>query len=70
MGAPLCGCERCVAGEDMSGDTDVIHICAGPPVCCLEDDEAVEAMKAGCVWCRRVRLADDGTKTETGPGQP
>ena len=44
-----------------------VIVCAGPPVCLLENDEAVTAMIAGCVWCRRITLHPDGTETETGP---
>ena len=51
----------------MSDDPKVI-VCAGPPACHLEDDEAVAAQIAGCVWCRRIRIHEDGTETEEGPG--
>lgn len=36
-----------------NSDTSILHVCAGPPVCYLEDDEAVEAMQKGCPWCKR-----------------
>lgn len=49
-------------------ETATVHVCAGPPVCLLEDDEAVEAQKAGCPWCRRIRIDEDGNETEEGPG--
>ncbi len=45
----------------------VIHVCAGPPACALEGDDAVAAQIAGCVWCKRITIADDGTESETGP---
>ena len=41
--------------------------CQGPPRCTLEGDEAIAAAIAGCVWCRRVTVHDDGTETVTEP---
>lgn len=52
----------------MDDDVTVIHICAGPPACLLEGEEAVAAQKAGCVWCRRIYIDGDGKQTEKGPG--
>ncbi len=51
--------------EDDGGAT--VHVCAGPPRCSLEGDAAVEAMQAGCVWCRRIFIEADGTEHEIGP---
>jgi len=62
----LAGDERLGMVQDM--DPPRVIICQGPPSCLLQDDEAVAAMEAGCVWCRRITLHDDGTETETGPG--
>lgn len=50
------------------GDVTIIHVCAGPPQCALEGDDAVAAQIAGCVWCRRITITGDGIETETGPG--
>ena len=47
--------------------SDTIYVCAGPPKCPLEDDEAVAAQKAGCIWCRVITIHPDGTETEKGP---
>lgn len=47
----------------------VVIVCAGPPHCAHEGDEAVAAQIAGCVWCRRIVIADDLSETETGPCQ-
>jgi len=47
----------------------ILMICHGPPVCFLTGDDAEKAMKAGCVWCRRVYFDEDGNELrETGPG--
>jgi hypothetical protein len=50
----------------MTEEPQVI-ICQGPPRCSLEGDEAVAAQEAGCVWCRRITLHEDGTETVTEP---
>lgn len=50
-------------------EPSVVIICAGPPQCACEGDEAVAAQVAGCVWCRRIIIADDLSETETGPCQ-
>lgn len=46
-----------------------VIVCQGPPRCSLEGDAAVAAAEAGCVWCRRITVHEDGTETETGPGE-
>lgn len=53
--------------DDDDGDPQVI-VCAGPPACLLQGDEAVAAAQAGCRWCRRITIHADGTETEEGPG--
>lgn len=50
-------------------DVTVIHVCAGPPQCALEGDDAVAAQVAGCIWCKRITVDADGRETETGPGR-
>lgn len=45
----------------------VVVVCQGPPLCDREGDEAVRAQMAGCPWCERITLFDDGTETKTGP---
>ena len=44
-----------------------VIVCQGPPRCMLEDDEAIEAQKAGCIWCRTITLHEDGTETVQEP---
>lgn len=53
---------------DHDDDLPRIIVCAGPPACLLEDDEAVAAQIAGCVWCKRITVHPDGRETEEGPG--
>lgn len=45
-------------------DPATIYICQGPPVCDFEGDAAVDAQKAGCLWCRRDTLIGDQWVTE------
>lgn len=45
------------------GGADVV-VCAGPPVCMLQAEEADAEMSAGCPLCRRIRIESDGTQTE------
>lgn len=44
-----------------------IFVCAGPPACTLEGDDAVRAAETGCVWCRVITIQSDGTEIERGP---
>jgi hypothetical protein len=44
-----------------------VFVCQGPPRCMLEDDEAMDAQIAGCIWCRVTTIHDDGTETVTEP---
>lgn len=46
---------------DEDDDLPLIVVCQGPPCCDKEGDEAVEAAKAGCVWCERHTLLPDGS---------
>lgn len=52
--------------EEQDKEVTVIHVCAGPPQCALEGDDAVAAQIAGCVWCRRITI-DNGHESEEGP---
>ncbi|TPE53046.1 hypothetical protein [Amaricoccus solimangrovi] len=42
----------------------MIIVCAGPPVCGLEGDEAVEAANRGCPHCKRLAIYDDGEEVD------
>lgn len=52
----------------MDDEYPSVIVCAGPPACSLEGDEAVAAQQAGCPWCRRITIMPDGREIETGPG--
>jgi hypothetical protein len=54
-------------GDTLDGPPEVIA-CAGPPACLLEGDDAVAAAQAGCQWCRRITVGENGDISETGPG--
>lgn len=47
----------------MPDDSEVI-VCAGPPLCMLQGDEAVANQQAGCPLCRRIVIGTDGSETE------
>lgn len=51
---------------DDEDDPEVI-VCQGPPRCMLVSDEAVAAMEAGCLWCKRIIVHKDGTETVIEP---
>lgn len=53
---------------DVSDGPALVIVCAGPPACQKQDLEAVAAQKAGCVWCRRIMIDEEGRETEMGPG--
>lgn len=53
----------------LSDEIGVVICCQGPPVCLLEDDEAVTAQEAGCPWCRRISIYEDGTEVVEEPSQ-
>ncbi len=52
----------------MSDEDPMVVCCQGPPRCMLQGDEAEKAIKAGCVWCRRIIVHPDGTETMIEPG--
>lgn len=41
-----------------------VIVCAGPPLCQLEGDEAVACQVAGCTLCKRIIINSDGSETE------
>ena len=43
----------------MTLEPTTIWVCQGPPRCALEDEDAVAAQEAGCIWCRRVVIAGE-----------
>jgi hypothetical protein len=43
-------------------DAQVI-VCAGPPCCDLDGDEAVAQQVRGCIWCSYITVHPDGTQT-------
>ena len=47
----------------MTEEPEVI-VCAGPPTCLLDGDEAIAAAQAGCPNCRHIVVHADGTETE------
>lgn len=47
----------------MSDEPKVI-VCAGPPLCLLQGDEAIAAAQAGCPNCRHIVMHPDGRETE------
>ena len=49
-------------------DETLVIVCAGPPWCALENDAAVEAQKAGCVWCTRYRVTATSDHVVSKPG--
>lgn len=46
-----------------------VFVCAGPPHCLLQDEEAVRAMQDDCPWCKVVTIHADGGETEYEPGR-
>lgn len=53
--------------EENSMDDPMVVVCQGPPACMLEGDEAEAEMEAGCRWCKRIIVHDDGTETVIEP---
>lgn len=41
----------------------MITVCAGPPLCLLQDMTAVAAANAGCELCKRIVVHPDGSET-------
>lgn len=56
------------APDDDEGDP-IICVCQGPPVCDLQGDAAVAAQQAGCLWCKRIIVHEDGTETVLEPSR-
>lgn len=50
-----------VADEDESDP--IVTVCAGPPLCLLEGDDAVAAAQSGCELCKRITVHPDGSET-------
>ena len=52
--------------ETLSNPLDLpeVIVCAGPPTCNLQGDEAIEAADAGCPQCKHVVCHPDGSETE------
>lgn len=46
-----------------------VVVCQGPPRCDLMGDEAVAAAESGCVWCKRIRIDEDGNEMVLEPGR-
>lgn len=44
-------------------DDPIVIVCAGPPLCDLQDEDAVRAQKDGCGLCNRIVIHGDGTET-------
>jgi len=62
-------------GEGQYADPRVF-VCQGPPVCELQDEDAVRAqqmraagMKEGCPWCKVITVHPDGSETTEAPGR-
>lgn len=45
-------------------DYPEVIVCAGPPRCHVENDEAIEAAENGCTDCLHIVVHPDGTETE------
>lgn len=52
---------------DDDDDGAEIVVCQGPPRCVLVGDDAVDAQRAGCVWCSRIVIMTDGREFVSGP---
>lgn len=42
-------------------EAPTIVMCQGPPRCDKQGDEAVAQAEAGCLWCERHTLQEDGS---------
>lgn len=51
--------------RDPDDEDPMVTVCAGPPLCLLEGDEAVASAQNGCPWCKRIVLHPDGSETVT-----
>jgi hypothetical protein len=47
----------------MEDEDPMIVVCAGPPLCDLEGDDAVSAANGGCELCKRIICHPDGSET-------
>ncbi len=45
-------------------DHPEVIVCAGPPLCELQGDAAIEQQMAGCPICQRIICHPDGSETE------
>lgn len=62
-------------GDEMWGHEDYplgfgnddprVIVCAGPPLCLLQGDEAVAQQQAGCEFCKLITIHPDGSETVT-----
>jgi hypothetical protein len=59
----------CDPDNDDDHEGMLVTVCQGPPVCQLVDDEAIQAMKQGCPWCKRIFIAPDGSEAVIEPGR-
>lgn len=55
--APLAGSSG--QNEDENPDGAWVVVCAGPPLCLAEGDDAMERMDAGCLKCEQIFVAWD-----------
>ena len=53
----------------MSEIVGEVICCQGPPRCDLQDEEAVAAQEAGCPWCKRILINEDGDEIVTAPSE-
>lgn len=51
-------------GKVMDDDLPEVIVCAGPPICLLMGDAAIENAKAGCPHCRHIVMHHDGEEVE------
>lgn len=47
--------------EEIEGNEAEVIVCAGPPLCSLEGDKAIQNSMDGCPLCQRHVLQPDGT---------
>lgn len=48
----------------MSDEPTEVIVCAGPPICLLEDEDAIRAAQNGCPNCRHIVIHPDGGERE------
>lgn len=54
--------------EDEEAEACLQIVCAGPPYCELQGDDAVKAQENGCPWCAYVYTEEDGREHIDQPG--